>query len=73
MTKDPLKTKEEIDQCVDDQRKEMSQKLADLEQAYPNSGMIQTWKLAHYEFRLKYPMMEEIRRMHRELNKSIDT
>lgn len=67
MTKDPRKTKEELDRLVEDQREEMNRKLTDLEKAYPNSGMIQTWKLAHSEFRLKYPMMEEIRRMHEEL------
>lgn len=68
MTKDPLKTKEELDRLVEDQRQEMNRKLHDLEKAYPNSGMVQTWKRAHAEFRLKYPMMEQIRRMHEEIS-----
>jgi hypothetical protein len=67
MTKDPCMTKEELSRLVESQREEMNRKLADLEQAYPNSGMIQTWKLARVEFRLKYPMIEQIRRMHEEI------
>lgn len=67
MTKDPYMTKQDVDRLVEQQRQEISQKLADLERVYPDSGMVQTWKRAHAEFRLKYPMIEEIRRKHQEM------
>jgi hypothetical protein len=67
MTKDPCMTKDQIDRRVEDQRKEMDRKLAVLEAVYPDSGMVQTWKLAHAEFRLTYPMIAQIRNMHEEI------